>query len=465
MTVDARDMSYHPSSTVHDKNPVLFAIAVTLASTALLTFSLRVYTRAKVLRCFHIDDWIALVVALLTIGTTITFALLANLDFEKQPWSESPSRIQLSKLHLWMWISSILCTLGINFIKFSMTLYLLRVFEHKYCRHLLYFTISLVLPLTLVWFGSQLFQCVPASAVWSLYPDSGARCMPLSMERTFALVNNSINAAIDLMLTLLLLPIMFSPLKSATRAFLVATLCFGVVACIAAIIRAWMVYDWGVETEHSPHQGVIFIFWSIVELNVALTAASIPSLELFIDQISVKFKKQPESELRTPPSAPQTNQSSQNSRYSSQTVIYRPNTAYNPSFTRFHDDVSNLDFDIETPASRSRTQTLRSRGNHSRNVSDWSQFSGFTYYTNPAEPPEIEPSRMRSADASATELSEIIKGLGLGSNDKSEQDIGLALTAMHATLPHERGEGPAPEGNGAVKAVEIKGGSVRGRGK
>lgn len=49
---------------------------------------------------------------------------------------------------------------------------------------------ALVLPLTLVWFGSQLFQCVPASAVWSLYADSGARCMPLSMERIFALVNN-----------------------------------------------------------------------------------------------------------------------------------------------------------------------------------------------------------------------------------------------------------------------------------
>lgn len=72
---------------------------------------------------------------------------------------------------------------------------------------------------------------------------------------------------------------------------------------------------------------------------------------------------------------------------------------------------------------------------------------------------------MRSANASATELSEIIKGLGLGSNNKSEQDIGLALTAMHATLPHERGEGPAPEQNGAVRAVEMKGGSEHGNGK
>lgn len=63
MTVDARDMSHHPSSTALDKNPILFAIAVMLASIALLTFSLRAYTRAKVLRSFHIDDWIALVVA------------------------------------------------------------------------------------------------------------------------------------------------------------------------------------------------------------------------------------------------------------------------------------------------------------------------------------------------------------------------------------------------------------------
>lgn len=201
-----------------------------------------------------------------------------------------------------------------------------------------------------------------------------------------------------------------------------------------------------------------------VELHVTLIAASVPTLEPFIEQVSAKFNKQRKSDQPAQSPAPQVNQSSQTSRYSSQTVIYRPNTAYFPSFTRFHDDVSNLDFDIETPVSRSRTQTLRSRGNHSRNVSDWSQFSGFTYYTNPAEPPEIEPSRMLSANASATELTDIIKGLGLGSNEKGEQDIGLALTAMHATLPHESGDGPASDEFGVVRAAEIESRSKHGKG-
>lgn len=178
-----------------------------------------------------------------------------------------------------------------------------------------------------------------------------------------------------------------------------------------------------------------------IELTVTLIAASITSLEPLVKAVLEAFPNYRRPVTSARPSAPQTNQSSHTSRYSSQTVIYRPNTAYFPSFTRFHDDVSNLDFDIETPVTRSRAHTLRSRGSHSRNVSDWSQFSGFTYYTNPTEPPELEPGRIRSAEGGVTELEEIIKGLGLGSNGRSGLDIGLALTAMHASLPHERGEG------------------------
>jgi hypothetical protein len=89
---------------------------------------------------------------------------------------------------------------------------------------------------------------------------------------------------------------------------------------------------------------------------------------------------------------------SHNKRHSGQTIMYRPNTAYFPAsytypgLTRFHDDESNLDFDIAAPSTRS-TRKLRkplppSRFSGSttytvdtRRISDWSQLSGFTYYS------------------------------------------------------------------------------------
>jgi hypothetical protein len=117
------------------------------------------------------------------------------------------------------------------------------------------------------------------------------------------------------------------------------------------------------------------------------------------------------------------------SRHSTQTVIYRPNTAYFPShIQRFHDDESNLDFDIETQSSRTRTAPSQ----HTRNVSDWSQFSGFTYYTNATEERRVSGKRGR---VSTLELEEIVKSLGLGrgsagglgeelyiSDDKNQRD-------------------------------------------
>ena len=51
MHVDASDV---PASSI-------LAIVATLASVALLSFSLRVYTRGRLLRSLGIDDWLLLV--------------------------------------------------------------------------------------------------------------------------------------------------------------------------------------------------------------------------------------------------------------------------------------------------------------------------------------------------------------------------------------------------------------------
>jgi hypothetical protein len=74
MHVDATNLSLRRFSTTQDyeaqdKGPISIAIVVTLASVALLTYLLRVYTRGKVLRDLGVDDW------LMTISAVCMFKL------------------------------------------------------------------------------------------------------------------------------------------------------------------------------------------------------------------------------------------------------------------------------------------------------------------------------------------------------------------------------------------------------
>lgn len=48
---------------VHDKGPLHLAIVVTLVLTALLVYSLRAFTRGKLLRSFGIDDGLMVLAA------------------------------------------------------------------------------------------------------------------------------------------------------------------------------------------------------------------------------------------------------------------------------------------------------------------------------------------------------------------------------------------------------------------
>jgi hypothetical protein len=130
------------------------------------------------------------------------------------------------------------------------------------------------------------------------------------------------------------------------------------------------------------------------------------------------------------------------SRHSSQTVIYRPNTAYFPGqdMYKFHDDESNLTFDVKTPSTRSPTKSRKSgvstETEDSRRVSDWSQFSGFTYYTNAtsdgAEENGDEKAKKEGRKRVDTaELEEIAKSLGIerekwegvGESEKDEEGV------------------------------------------
>ena len=165
-----------------------------------------------------------------------------------------------------------------------------------------------------------------------------------------------------------------------------------------------------------------FITWAVVELSAWVLAANIPAVYhlLFVEEFKRPTISDPIADSFAHFAGSTYEAETCNSRYSSQTVIYRPNTAYFPGgregVMRFHDDESNLTFDIKTPSTRSPAKsykTGKSSTEDTRRVSDWSQFSGFTYYTNATSEEEGEEKKDGRKRVVSTELEEIVKSLGI----------------------------------------------------
>jgi hypothetical protein len=290
---------------------------------------------------------------------------------------------------------------------------------------------GLVVAITAEWMVSVLLQCSPIHAAWILVKQPTDQCMSSSTYRSIGLLNASLNLATDFLFTVLaLITFWIAHSSFNTWLSLVMVFCFASTAIVAAAIQIYFIHHRSEDYEVHGYNYNVHL-WSAIDLTAGLIATCLYTLGSLTTspRQSTRNTHRSVSQIMHPEPS---EQPSYHPNFSSQTVIYRPNTAYVP-VRRFHDNVSNLDFDIETPATRTRTHTMRSiatRNTQSRPASTWSQFSGFTYYTNPAES-TIELSHHRSRRVSTTELENIVQSLGLGRSDGNGPNIGLAITSLN----------------------------------
>lgn len=396
------------SSTAPGKATSELAIVATLACIALCSYLLRLFMHGRRPRTFAFDDGLAMAAALCTTASLVAWVCLCRSGVEEPQW-QGPAEATGP----WILVLDVCHVMGMGFVKLSAAFYLLRIFDWRYCRYLLYGLIAILVPSVLVWLGSMLLVCVPVTAAWDMSPSPEAHCMSWEASTIFDAVNNVINTSTDIILILLVFPIARrSSLRPWHRVAMLSIVGIGLLACTAAIIQTQKLFaSWMYANTKNSHTSAIHL-WSTIELCAALTATNLATLRPLL--YALPFTSVPKPRLpnhhhhhHPVPSAPlpQLPQLPPPSFYlpphsrssSSHTVIHRP-----PNSTRFHDIESNLDFDMATVASRTRTHTMQSQATtalpslalhttpHSRNVSDWSQFSGFTDTTDGMESGALE---------------------------------------------------------------------------
>ncbi|KAF2471195.1 uncharacterized protein BDR25DRAFT_223412 [Lindgomyces ingoldianus] len=232
----------------YNEGPKFVAIVATLVSVALLIFLLRVYTRARILHFFGFDDWFMLIAALCASGLLIIFIALTRLGFGKH--TSAIPLDDLGRISKWLWWFSLVYIMGVSFVKLSIACCLLRIIQRPNYRRFLYGMLEVLLAvLTLAWFFTFIFQCVPVAAAWhsSLRPphitEGNARCMSHTTYRDLGLFNSAINIATDVIFATLPIPIIWNlRVNLRTRISLIVILGLGFLACAASLVRMLMIY-------------------------------------------------------------------------------------------------------------------------------------------------------------------------------------------------------------------------------
>ncbi|CAO2650054.1 Nn.00g013460.m01.CDS01 [Neocucurbitaria sp. VM-36] len=236
--------------------------------------SLRIYTRAVILRNPGKDDW-AMVAALI-----VTVAYLATiLVLRENGMGFSGAVLSLNQMTTTIktiLVVEIIYYLCVNSVKISIVLFYLRIaVERRFamlCKGTIVFlgtfcTICIIVCLT---------QCIPLHKLWNFTGSVQGTCIH---STAFFYMTSSTNIIIDLWIIALPVKVLSSIQRPAREKYAVmGVFALGVLSCIASIVRLYSVRIY--TTSQDPfYDSVPINTWSMVEVNIGIYCASVPSLK------------------------------------------------------------------------------------------------------------------------------------------------------------------------------------------
>ncbi|RMZ71660.1 integral membrane [Pyrenophora seminiperda CCB06] len=200
-----------------------------------------------------------------------------------------------------IYVGQILYTLSITSIKLSVLAFYWRLFEIK-----ARFTIIAVTACSIAWCIAILlcviFNCIPVHAAWDITV-TGAKCIPI---RSIYLGGSVTNVVLDLFIVMLPIPHVWrlhAPL--AQRIVLAGMFALGTFIAVVSLVRLIIFLQIPIATQGDvTYNFREIIVWSIVEINIGLTCACLPSLKPAFQMIGLNklfsFSSSRPSEIRTP---------------------------------------------------------------------------------------------------------------------------------------------------------------------
>ncbi|KAH7073652.1 hypothetical protein BKA63DRAFT_38141 [Paraphoma chrysanthemicola] len=248
----------------------------------------------------RLDDYITIIALLIA----NCFFYVCIIGMRKSLGVHLPTITDMSRIEDFLkniFIANILYTLSITTIKLSILAFYWRLFGVTAS-----IVIYIVTFMSLAWCIAILlcviFSCIPVQAAWDV-TIVGAKCIPL---RSIYLGGSIPNVVLDLVLVIMPLPyVMRLHAPVAQRIVLAGIFALGIFIAVVSLVRLIIFLQIPISTAGDvTYNFREIIVWSIVEVNIGLTCACLPSLKPALAMLKLdrlfSFVATRRSDMQTP---------------------------------------------------------------------------------------------------------------------------------------------------------------------
>ncbi|KAJ5224902.1 uncharacterized protein N7469_008405 [Penicillium citrinum] len=268
------------SSDHGSQGPVVVGICLAFAILTFIVLALRLFARIYVLGKMGVDDYLIIGASILSwafIAVTIV-AVENGLGQHIEYAGADPNKLVTYSFAVWLSSMFYLATLG--FVKTSVLWFYTRLGDRTLYSSFMDHDGSQAGSFVLV----AAFQCQTISKAWTA--TGPGKCVNINV---FYLANAALNIFTDLLTYTLPIRVIFKlqmPRKQKIALGLI--LCLGLFACVSSIIRITYIPAMLTSADYTyAISGAMY--WSVIETNVGIFAASIPSFKAIASRFVPRF--------------------------------------------------------------------------------------------------------------------------------------------------------------------------------
>ncbi|KAI1633662.1 hypothetical protein F4809DRAFT_622384 [Biscogniauxia mediterranea] len=277
---------------VEDRGPELLAIIWVFTSLAIIAVLLKFVSRAHILHALGWDDFFILLSVILIIICTSIFTYDVHLGMGKHAWDIPPD--ELSYVVKINFIGNPFGIMAYSFPNISVAILLERLMAPNKLRTVgLYTLVGLQVVIAAISCVLLFTQCTPSEHLWN--PAVPAECFPAGTVSEYSYFVGSFTAFTEIVLGIVPIAGFWNlQLPTKTKVSLCFLMCCTIFSAICSIIKTTKL-DQLSNLGDFTYGTVDLIIWAIVEANVIIIAACMPSLRPFFSSSS---RKQQISESR-----------------------------------------------------------------------------------------------------------------------------------------------------------------------
>ncbi|KAI1846100.1 hypothetical protein JX266_007909 [Neoarthrinium moseri] len=261
---------------MESQGPLVTAVAIVFGVITAIAISLRLWARLFLVKRMGADDILVVIAVLLS----WSFMVVTIVAVQHGLGSHFPDVMArgIENLNTYLqavWLSSIFYNATLGFIKISVLALYMRLGD-RLLRRLAIAMIGVVACQAGGNVFACIFQCSPISGAYDQTLVPKPKCININ---AFYLANAAVNIFTDILTYTLPIKLIINlQVPRRQKIGLAVILCLGLFACISSIIRITFIPAMLVS-EDATYVISPAMYWSVIEINIGILAASIPSFK------------------------------------------------------------------------------------------------------------------------------------------------------------------------------------------